>query len=602
VLCLQLPATLHLTYFSFEGLVTALVAATPEAEKLADLHQAAQQEMMYTIEQGINSRSLLPTDACMTLAQLFLFSCEMNWDETTQIEYWRTIIQLAVVSGPGLFVREVFQGDDQLSKRAFEWMMRFDRNQPFSPTRFFMQPRFANLSRIDVGETDGVLEEDAEGGENKESSRSGGVEQDAEEDVDEERHRSVVPINKRHRRNRLPAYDASMVRILVAYLESMNKHDEVVEGVRCFDPRVRLECPTLDIPSSEIDTGVLLSCLNILRTRDAALEYSNNLRHLRKLFVDKEDDRESDMETQREPDNVSGRFSHLFPLICRCSSIRTSLTLSTFILFYRRRTLFTILYQEPPSVEVNIARLVDNSELRDSPEMKHLRKYGFFVTECFPFWLISIAEALAVLPERTFDAMFKKAGNKAFHKRWDVKRKISYLVRDDPLYDLTTKPVKRMMEKFGLLAVWGQDGVTREIADCAALKSLPRPAKKAVVQGMHADTPPEADMGDRVTFSTITAGAQPSALEIYPKSWNGGMGPSGVPVRVEVPPGHTIVFHGVARHRGVSFPLGSLRFFINFVVPVAVKPVVEQTSVLEKWQFQEKDAISFDAWKKRFES
>lgn len=253
------------------------------------------------------------------------------------------------------------------------------------------------------------------------------------------------------------------------------------------------------------------------------------------------------------------------------------------------------------SVEASISLLVQNSGRRDSWELTHLVKYGFFVTKCVPFWLISIAETLAKLLERDFVPLFLKAGSENKFKKWDFKRKISYLVPGDCLYDLITECVTAMMDGFGLLDVWGKDGGKRVVGDCAALKSLPRPAHTPVVQGMHADTPPEVNWGDKVSFSTITAGSQGCALEIYPKSWDGGKGFSKVPVRVEVPPGHTIVFHGVARHRGVSFPKGSLRFFVNFLAEVAGEAVVEKTSALEMWQFQEGAAISFEDWKKRFE-
>lgn len=260
--------------------------------------------------------------------------------------------------------------------------------------------------------------------------------------------------------------------------------------------------------------------------------------------------------------------------------------------------------QERHSVKIHIARLVDKSVQRESClpgescQLKHLKEYVFFVTECVPVWLISIAEALATLQEREYVSMLKKAGSNQYHKRWDVKRRISYLVPDDPLYKLITECVTRMMEGLGLLDVWGNDRVKRVVGDCAVIKSFPVPASKPIFQGMHADTQPEVNWGDDVSFSTITAGMQPCALEIYRGSWDGGTGVSDVPVRVEVPPGHSIVFHGVARHRGVSFPKGSLRFFMNFLAKVADKAVVEKTSALEMWGNEEKAAISFDAWKK----
>lgn len=251
------------------------------------------------------------------------------------------------------------------------------------------------------------------------------------------------------------------------------------------------------------------------------------------------------------------------------------------------------------SVKDNISLLVQQSPRRDSPEMRHLERFGFFVTVCVPRWYACIAEALARMPKRKFDKLFLKEGSQAVRKRWDSKRKISYLVSADDLYKLITKPVERMMAEFGLLKVVGEEGVSRAIGDCAALLSLKRVVE--VLQGMHADTPPSIKWGNEVSFSTLTAGSRPFTLDIYPSSWNGGMGPSRAPARVTVPPGHTLVFHGVARHRGNSFSYDCLRFFISFVVRTAAEREEETTSVLELWQRPEADAIPFADWMKKFE-
>lgn len=251
------------------------------------------------------------------------------------------------------------------------------------------------------------------------------------------------------------------------------------------------------------------------------------------------------------------------------------------------------------SVEQNIKALVQQSP--KSSELDHLAEFGFFVTECVPLWQICIAETLAGLQGRVYDKVFRKLGSKKKPKRWDDFRKISYIVPDDVLYKLVTDPVKRMMKRLGLLDVVGKD-VKRVVGGCAALKSLKMRWKmlKAALQGMHTDTPPYADYadwGDDVTFSTITAGSKPCALEIYPMSWNGGRGPVKKPVRITIPAGSTIVFHGVARHRGVSYETDVLRFFISFVVQAAAERAEETTSVVERWDHPEGSAISFDDWK-----
>eukprot|EP00752_Nemacystus_decipiens_P011825 g10492.t1 len=116
------PDALHLRYFSAEDLGAKLAMAIPSKEKLGDLVAAANHELTYTIERGINEPSLDMKDACMTLKQLFLFICDKGWSQDTRKKFWQRNIELAVRTGAGLFVHEVFAGDDGLAAEALEWL------------------------------------------------------------------------------------------------------------------------------------------------------------------------------------------------------------------------------------------------------------------------------------------------------------------------------------------------------------------------------------------------------------------------------------------------------------------------------------------------
>lgn len=293
--------------------MSAFVAATPEKEHLTDLQQVAQHEMWYTIEQGINSRLLVATNARMTLKQLCLFGWEQQWSEQRQAEYWRTIIQLAVVSGAGLFVLEVFRKNKKLSESALEWMMQFDRTQPFSEPYYFMPPRYANQPCVGGGGGLGGSDEEGGGGGGDEgSSHSGDTEEDVEgEGGDEERSRELVPHRPRNTRSRT-GLEAThdMVAMLGAHLYGMNTLKEVLQGVEDFDPQVHNLGPIVTPPSFEIDPRVLISCVNILRTRDDALVYKEKLPLLRKEVVEEEKEEETEQsgsDTGEGP-KVSGSF------------------------------------------------------------------------------------------------------------------------------------------------------------------------------------------------------------------------------------------------------------------------------------------------------
>ena len=156
------------------------------------------------------------------------------------------------------------------------------------------------------------------------------------------------------------------------------------------------------------------------------------------------------------------------------------------------------------------------------------------------------------------------------------------------------------MEQLGLLRVVGQDEV-REVGACAALKSTTRPENKPVNQGMHSDMTPSWEWGHRFGLSSITAGSKPAAVDIYPASFSGERA-GGQPVRVWLEPGETLVFLGVARHRGVSYPYLSLRFFVSLVVKseveVARVGAFETTDMVEKASRPEREGelLTFEDW------
>lgn len=232
--------------------------------------------------------------------------------------------------------------------------------------------------------------------------------------------------------------------------------------------------------------------------------------------------------------------------------------------------------------------------------MEHLKAFGFFIKRFLPFWYVCLMEKLASVKARSFDPLFLKSSD-ILDERWDPFRRISYLDKGDILAQGISAPIANGLEALGMLHV-GDGKALREVGVVAALKSKERKPDDLVPQGMHADTSPFVKWENEFCISTITAGTQRASVEIYPESFDGGKGSKGVPVRVDLEPGETIVFNGLARHRGVSYEHENVRFFVSFVVPEAVarskKESFDTTSRLEKQSAQEAvTAISFDEWK-----
>lgn len=239
-----------------------------------------------------------------------------------------------------------------------------------------------------------------------------------------------------------------------------------------------------------------------------------------------------------------------------------------------------------------------------SPEMEHLQQFGFFVAKCMPFWYACLLEKLTCTLGRKFRSIFLKS-SKVWSKRWDTKRKMSVVHEEDVLFRLVCGPVTRMMEKLGMLDVVDGEGERREVGDCSALQSFPR--QIPVGQGMHEDVPSWYNWGNGFGFSSITAGSKLIWLDVYPESFSGGKGAKGVPARVEIQPGETIVFNGLLRHRGVSYDRLSIRWFVSLVVKSVVEEAengqrrVVATNRLERARCPELEPadvpVSFEAWK-----
>lgn len=200
--------------------------------------------------------------------------------------------------------------------------------------------------------------------------------------------------------------------------------------------------------------------------------------------------------------------------------------------------------------------------------MTQLGEVGFFVTTCMPVWYTERG--------RHFRQLFKEAVPDAVDPLFDQKRGLSMVHEDDVLFKLITEPVMKRMRELGVLGIVDEtsgkvDGrEQREVGSCAVLKSEKRPTTQPGPQGFHVDTPPSHDWKNKFCFSSITAGSRPAKVDIYPRSFDGQV-KSVHPVTVTLPPGQTLVFNGLARHRGTSYSDTNVRFFVSIVVKEEVE-------------------------------
>lgn len=259
--------------------------------------------------------------------------------------------------------------------------------------------------------------------------------------------------------------------------------------------------------------------------------------------------------------------------------------------------MFVFTFLQVSSIKRHIDSLAESLEEAVGeipPEIKDLQELGFFKKRCFPFWYVCVLEELALMSERDFHFLFLKAVDGVEDPTWDAKRMLNVVNKDDFLWNLICGPIEKMLEDLGLAG-------SREVGVCALLKSLER-VLEAVLQGYHADMDPSFDWGSDFGLSIITAGSKPAEIDIYPGSFDGGMGSKGIPVRVTLLPGESIVFNGLARHRGVCYPSLNLRFFVSFVVKAAMESAEKEkkeaeTNQLEMEDFPEEVGIPFEEWK-----
>ena len=248
-----------------------------------------------------------------------------------------------------------------------------------------------------------------------------------------------------------------------------------------------------------------------------------------------------------------------------------------------------------PDIDDLAARLKENDQL--SPEIEHLQKYGFFKIRCFWFWYICMVEMLVAL-HRAFFPIFLTAKATKEEPHFDQKRQMCDVNRKDFLWNLICGPIESMLKSLGLIDV--SPGCKREAGACSLLKSLAR--TKAVFQGFHADSSPFFKWGSMFGLSIITAGSKGGYLDLYPGSFDGGSGMKGIPARVQLQPGESIVFVSTLRHRGGWYRSLNIRLFVSFVVKEAVQ--LAETDVVQTNELEVKgsdefvgEVVSFDEWK-----
>lgn len=156
-----------------------------------------------------------------------------------------------------------------------------------------------------------------------------------------------------------------------------------------------------------------------------------------------------------------------------------------------------------------------------SPEIDSLQKYGFFTKKLFPYWYMCVLDQVSLNTGRDFNPLCLKGVEGQELPSWDAKRLLSEVKKEDFLWRLICEPIKKMLEDLGLV---------RDVGVCALLLSLERLI--AVLQGYHADTDPTLDWKDGFALSVILAGPEGAYLDLYPGSFDSGIGPKGKPVRV----------------------------------------------------------------------
>lgn len=272
----QVVALHQNTLHSRETVLSNLVHATPEREKLEDLQAAGQLEMDYMFNQGINHRLLPPEDACMTLKLLWIFSWtrEHVWSESERREYWDNIIGHAVRGGPGHLVVDLFDDQGRIDE-VVQWIQSFSRVQEGEYTgRVFLPPRYLPDDEYSLVEG-GDMYEPGMADQEHSSLNGDAVKTSVFQDSD----------------------DARLVE-LVERLELCTTDDEVMAQVDAF-----MQCPCTPTESlcfEAFDASDLLEMMRLLTDKPVLRQYRRDLRKKLRVLQSEEPDSDSDSDSDDE--------------------------------------------------------------------------------------------------------------------------------------------------------------------------------------------------------------------------------------------------------------------------------------------------------------
>ncbi|CAM9263330.1 unnamed protein product [Ectocarpus sp. 4 AP-2014] len=581
----QLPALplLENKIFTKREAVNALSRASADCGAVegfvdpAHLSLARQQEYKFSLLQGINHNPLKAHEASMTTKMLLLFSFDLLLSGTiteAQLDtFWERVIPYAVVGGAGTLVKELFRenllGHD-LKPDAIEWLRECDTEGSCVHTdgHLYLPPRFFP---VDDEHEPACVTGGVGGGtaplllDNESTSEEGG------DDVGRrmEKQKRVVELGD--------------------VLRSCETKDKIKAVVLSYN-RKRPEFSDTSAAADDMkycSVEPVYRAIDILAKRNLAIEYRRQLETTCRVASHPRED-------PRTPDDAGGDSRlDLTPGVKGPDSKGTPVRFR--------------------SIECNVRTLVQKSPR--SEEMDSLLRYGFFKTKVFADWYIIIAELLAESEGREYEKLFLKSrgepdpgDNTGGGCTYDDQRGFSRVHKDDILFHIIVGPLMRKLKALGALAVCGEDlpveGAhhdVREVGYLGVIRSRPNPPGKEVPQGFHVDNPPSHNWGDKFGFSTITAGSNVARVDIYPESFDGSYGQGQIPVTVTLLPAETIVFNGLARHRGASYLTSNLRFFLSFVVKSEAARTEDekkdlQTSELESIAAKEGDPVPFESW------
>ena len=561
--------------FRLGAVVSIFAETTLAAEKLLDVGEAAKLELVYTVCQGINRNWFVEADLHMTLKLVFLFvHSKLQLSDDEKLPFWQGMVEYALPNKAGLLLTDLFQGHRLVS--AVEWMGELYRGVEnvrdivLSRT-LYLPPHFIN-------------------GVESEGNFVGGVDLQVSLQGDDD---AVVGVGE---------YARCME--LVKLLETCVGVQEVVWMIEDFlrgktvSPR-RPRSPDIEFEfDQELVRDVWDAC-HLIGSRTAGLSYTKDLKI--NLRTPPQPLKDGSTATPQSPAKVSRVVVVLF-----YGWLYFFLSFPRPISFAIRRTLPPPLFNhvflhvlclrtQVFSVEEyvrEVAEAISREKGWLSPEIDGLQKYGFFTKKVFSCWYMGVLEQVSLRAGRDFNPLFLKGVEGQELPSWDVKRLISEVKKEDLLWRLICEPIKKMLADLGLV---------RDVGVCALLLSLKRLVD--VLQGFHADTDPTFEWKDGFALSVIVAGPEGAYIDLYPGSFDGGVGPKGRPVRVALDPGECLVFVGTIRHRGGSYHEQNLRYFVSFVVAEVMQRAKSaekeaETNQLEmEDEFPEEAGMPFEKWK-----